>query len=71
VYLCGLAHIEHLSLIFFVFSMTIFYSSQLYGIGSWSSGCTLVTGGENILIGNQEFQVIFAPVSQCLAYIFF
>uniref|UniRef100_A0ACD5VB67 Uncharacterized protein n=1 Tax=Avena sativa TaxID=4498 RepID=A0ACD5VB67_AVESA len=31
------------------------------GKGNWPSGYTAVTGGENICIGDQELQVIFAP----------
>jgi hypothetical protein len=38
------------------------------GKGNWPSGYTAVTGGENICIGDQELQVIFAPVSQCFIW---
>ncbi|KAI5004398.1 hypothetical protein ZWY2020_031641 [Hordeum vulgare] len=31
------------------------------GKGNWSTGYTAVTGGENVCIGDQELQVIFAP----------
>ncbi|KQK02554.1 uncharacterized protein LOC100840116 isoform X2 [Brachypodium distachyon] len=31
------------------------------GKGNWSIGYTAVTGGENICIGDQELQVVFAP----------
>ncbi|KAL6847849.1 hypothetical protein ACP4OV_021977 [Aristida adscensionis] len=31
------------------------------GEGNWSVGYTSVTGGENICIGDQELQVVFAP----------
>lgn len=39
-------------------------------IGTWQIDYTSVTGGEKICIGDQELQVVFAPVSTMLMYIF-
>jgi len=40
-------------------------------IGNWQIDYTSVTGGEKICIGNQELQVVFAPVSIMLLDKFF
>jgi hypothetical protein len=62
---CDLAHISS-SLNYLYWPHTlIFHLQRAWCIGNWSSGYTAVTGGENICIGDQELQVVFAPVRQC------